>query len=212
MVFFTDFNGDMLSSSSKDTAKEIYPGPKVNAEGYVYADYNPNSDRFLLCWNRTNHQKVEKQTSRENFYRMMDSSGKFKSGKKKIPQSTDFQTNAFVTYNSVEDRFFVIYPEYKVLCEKNEALASAVDEGKFFWGGKLWGLYINNKGKIVDKAKGFAVALTDEFKNTDEYFSLTSEIHDPILVHNSSGNEFFIPYHLSSLVKQGWHIWGLIYK
>ena len=132
--------------------------------------------------------------------------------KKKIPKNTSFQSTAYVKYNSVEDRYFVVYPEYKVLYEPKGELSLSSDKLKYFWRGKLWGLYINDKGKIVDKAKGSAVALTDEFKSTDDFFAMTIFSHDPTFGFNSLGNEYFIAYHLVPLTILEPIIYGLIYK
>jgi len=207
MVFFTDLEGDMTPRTTQDTASVIYPGPKVKALGLVGAAYNPSSDIILLYWTKTDNMSTSKQTYRELFYRMMDIKGKFKSGKKRIPKKTNFQTSASAKYNSVEDRFFLVYPEYKVLYEATDLASFSVDKYKSFWGGKLWGLYISNKGKIVDKDTGSAIPLTDVFKEENERMRCSG------IAYNSVGNEFFITYDLINNISYFYEeIWGLIYK
>jgi len=44
MIFFTDFECNMLSAPGTDSArKTVYPGKSVKVEGYVRAAYNPSS-------------------------------------------------------------------------------------------------------------------------------------------------------------------------
>jgi len=206
VVWFTDFKGKMLSGSNQDTKGMIYPGKKVKGDCSVKAAYAPSKDLFLLHWNASDHSFYREQNYRENYYRLMDSKGKFKTKAKKIPKKTQFQSQGSAVYSSNKNRFFIVFPEYKVLYENMNLFPSIADNYRSYFGGRLYGLYINSKGRIVDKAKSSAIPLTKTFKDPviRMFFGSTA--------YNYLNNEYFVTYELSNYDTYDVEAWGLIYR
>jgi len=196
VVWFTDFYGNILPASSADTGGMIYPGKKVKGGGTVYACYNPSKDLVYLTWSKSNSWYRPDQTYRENYFRIMDGQGNFKTKAKKLPKKDNFQLGSRIIYNSVEDRFFITYVEFKSYYKEWRLKKE-----------RLWGLYVNNKGKLQkhDMGKSRAFPLTKVTEPNLELFFYSG------LAYNREDNEFFIAYELA-LDWSTRKIWGLIYK
>jgi len=196
MVFFTDYDGEILDGP-------IYAGKRVEGRGSVNAAYNPSADLFLLAWNEADDSSYTRQTYRRSNYRMMRGDGTFFKGIRQVSTpKTQFQSSVSAKYNSIEDKYFLIWPEYKIVYQANPLLAFSGDTHKRYYGGKIWYRWINNKGK----PKGSAKPLTGVFTDPYEALYLSDFAHNPV------DNSYFVCYELENVIKYTTSIWGLIYK
>lgn len=142
VVWFTDFRGNVLTSCAPATGGFINPGGTVPDEYGVLAAHNPKAGLFLLHWHVIGSLATSEAESAETQFRIMDERGRFKSSLKIAPKTQLFQYRSLSGYLASQDRFFLACLEYK-----NWDKAAG-----YFWGGKLLGFYVNNRGGIEDKA------------------------------------------------------------
>lgn len=207
-VFFTDLSGNVFSHpQKKDEQWMIYPGDPAGGEGYVYADYNPSSQRFLLAWTVSDHPRSGSQSYKKSFFRIMDSDGNFLTKTKRLNRTKySYQGSAEVLYNPLNDKFFVVWPEYKFF--NMSYVLSFFPDGNnvVFSAGKLFARSINHKGKFADKPK----PLLD--KITGLYRALVFSYHGENVVHNAENDHYLISYNLENFIQGSSSLKGLIFE
>ena len=223
MGFFTDQAGEMAACSYADTGENaVYPAPGVEGEAYVRAAYNPVSDRLLLTWTESNGEDYWSRSYLRSYYRIIDSDGKFLTEALPVSEpKTSFQGNSDVIYNSVDNKFLLVWADYKLYFDSWYYL--------YCIEGKLWARSIDDEGNFLDK-KQKPKSLINRVQNKHTGLFFTDFSND--LAFNPDNNEYFITYRLIyfyyyyrvlgridsayrfvsyCLFYRGGTIWGLIY-
>lgn len=206
VVFFTDFSGNVFSlPEEKGEQWMIYPADPVGGGGYVYADYDPSSQRFLLAWTVADHPRSGNQSYKKSFFRIMDIEGNFLTKTKRLNLTKNsYQGSAEVIYNPLNDKFFVVWPEYKFF--NMSYVLSFFPDGNnvVFSAGKLFARSVNYKGKFADKPK----VILD--KITGLYRALVFSYHGENVVHNSENDNYLISYNLENFTQGSSSLQGMI--
>jgi hypothetical protein len=204
VCWFIDLEGNIVSSPDTSANGMIYPGKKVNAGGMVGASYNTIEDIFLLYWTKSNSLDFTQIGYIDNYYRMMDTEGNLLKKTKKLPKKTPFQGQARFRFDSSKNRFFGVFPEYKIFFEPLIGFSSTRETEKYLYGGTLWGVYIDNKGRIVKEDKK-RIQLTNTLNDPDKGMTLSG------FAHNQTNNEFLVAYSVEKSTQPVIKIYGLIH-
>jgi len=202
MVWITNNKGKILNLSGNSGAGMIYPGKKVKYLSRVHAAYDPGSDLFLITWNAAESNEYSGSEFQENYFRIMNSKGKFVGKEKKVLLVEPYQGPVQVTFDQTDNHFFLVCAEYKVLYEKSLVSKPAAPDSKSYWGGRLWGYKIDLRGKQI----GFRIPLTKVFSDVD------TGLHIARAIYNASDDQHFITYDLYDNVTYKRKAFGLIYE
>jgi hypothetical protein len=203
VVWFTDYKGEVIKVPKAKWDGSIFPGPKAKGGAQVFVDQNPTQDQYLLMWNVGDYQDYRYRTFGNTYYRIMNSDGSFAFKKRKLPKKFRFPYDAIPVYNPQNNRFLVVYSEYKNLFVDNPLVE--------FQGGRLWATYIDSDGKLglPDDPSEDAFPLTDLFTDNQTGMFLYEVIYNPfydeyLIVFMLA--DYTVPYDTSS------DIWGIILK
>jgi len=199
VVWFSDFKGKIQTNVGAKGM--IYPEGTAKAEMRVRPVYDPDHGRILLHWEYSDKANTFESTYVENHYRMMDTRGRFKTGIRVVPKREPFQYPGEARYNPAEKRFFWICPEYKILMKTSPA--------RRFYGGKLWGFYLDNEGNFEDKLGTDKLA---PIPLTYTFLDPSAGMFSDTLVHNSKDNSYLAVYEIERTAATIRELWGLIYK
>jgi hypothetical protein len=200
VVWFTDFKGRVLTNYGANGL--IYPGGTLKALGYVQPTLDPDHGIVLLSWNSADHPSSSPITCLESCYRMMDTDGVFKSAVLKIPKREAFQLQPLVQYVKPEKRFFLVCSEYKIMSSQKPT--------RFYFGGKLWGFYMDERGRLEDKQGNYVVA---PIPLTTTFLDPTTGMIPGGLTFRAKDKSFLVTYMIFYLTSEiHFEDWGLIYK
>jgi len=197
ILWFTDFKGEVLESYGKKGL--VYPGDAVPYGGWVRAALDPDHGVVLLYWTYSDHSNSGKMKYWENSTRMMSTDGVFKTSVFKMPRRQPFQSDLIAEYAEAEKRFFLVCQEYIIFSNSSY----------YQFGGKLWGFYMDEKGRLENKQGKHVVApipLTET--NLDPH----GRIYLGDVASRPEDNSFFIFYGLNDRQSNDDQVWGLIYK
>jgi hypothetical protein len=200
VVWFTDFKGRVLTSYGDNGF--IYPRPAMTGGvAEVYSALDPDHGTVFLYWTDADSFSQSDWAYSEIQYRMMSTGGKFMTPVYKMPKKAPHQPFLCPLYVPEEKRFFLVANEYLVIHSNYPK--------RIFFGGKLWGYYLDEKGRIQDKKGHFLV----------DPIPLIRTVLDPTLsmfvgpvAYRSPNKSCFITYHLARSNPPGDESWGLIYK
>jgi len=199
VVWFTDFKGKIQTGIG--AAGMVYPGGSFAAAYPAHAVFDPDRQLLLLRWEVSDHTWLLDVTYRENFYRIMSLTGRFRSPVLRLPRRTSFQFSGNACYNPVEKRFFWACPEYITNYSSSPP--------RVLYGGKLWAFYIDSQGNLEDKAgkdRISPIPLTAAEMDPDKILEMS------ILAHNAKDNSYLVAYDISVQSRNIQDIWGPIYK
>ncbi len=200
VVWFTDFKGRVLTNYGANGL--IYPGGTLKSLGYVQPALDQDHGIVLLSWNSADNPSQGSITYLENCYRMMDTGGVFKSAVLKIPKREAFQMQPLVQYVQSEKRFFLVCSEYKIMSSQKPL--------RQFFGGKLWGFYMDERGRLEDKQGNYVVA---PIPLTMTFLDPTIGMIPGGLTFRAKDKSFLITYMIIYLSSEAhFEDWGLIYK
>lgn len=201
VVWFTNLKGKILNQYGDEGDGFIYPHPAVDGRGRVSAAYNDVEDTIFLYWDQSNSDYSDQEAYREHRFRLMDSNGEFKGPWMIVPRKYPYQNGSSVSYNPVENRFFWITSEYRILSSSNPYRSNVR--------GKLWGFYVGNDGNFESKTGKQLwrpIALTRYFSSMDISMDYAG------CAYNDSRNEYFILYVLYDYKSESSEIWSILYK
>ena len=208
MVFFTNIKGDMLTVSTGDGAKNVvYPGKTCKGDGYVRAAYNPTSDLLILTWTAADAKWWESRRSQESYFRVMDSNGKFKTKVLSISKpKTSFQGPVQPVYNSVDNKFLLVWEEFKKMYEPPADYSSSKDTFGYFLEASIWARSVDDNGKFLDKKPQPLVRKVKK-RNT----GLAIAYWSSGVTYNPDDNQYFVTYLLYDFSRAAGTVFGLIY-
>ncbi|MBN1224663.1 MAG: hypothetical protein JXB23_15545 [Candidatus Aminicenantes bacterium] len=200
VVWFTNFRGKIRYDIPYSSGGIIHPSGAGDGHGLVTAVYNAADDNFLLHWNEANSPWNSEQIYAVNRYRIMERSGKFLGPWQEVPKKSPFQTAGVIVHNSVENRYFCVFPEYNRHIPK---------EYKYQVGGKLWGVYMDNMGNLEAKngiKKWAPIPLTDLYTNK------LYELEFNGMTFNYDRNEYLNFYSIYNTANNTYRCWGSIFQ
>jgi len=199
VVWFTDFKGKIQTNIGAKGM--IYPEGTAKTEMRVRPVYDPDHGRILLHWLYSDTLNTFESTYVESHYRMMDTRGRFKTGIRVLPKREPFQYPGEARYNPTEKRFFWICSEYKILYKASPE--------RRFYGGKLWGFYLDDEGNLEDKLGNDKL---DPILLTNTFLDPSAGMFFETMVHNSKDNSCLAVYEIERTGTTNCEIWGLIHK
>jgi len=189
-VWMTKHTGKNLSATPAIRSGVIYPGQKAKYINSVNAAYDPGRDRFLVTWMHSDKDLEMDRISQSNSFRIMNGDGNFIGKEQKVPQAQHYQSQAKVTFDQMDDHFFLVCAEYKILTDAGLASTSSLLDSKLLWGGKLWGYKFNTRGKKI----GSRIPLSKVFTDVDLSLSFSGAYY------NSFDDQHFVTYYLNNIV------------
>jgi hypothetical protein len=199
VVWFTDFKGKIQTNIGAKGM--IYPEGTAKAVTWVRPVYDPDHGRILLHWEYSDKVNSFESTYVESHYRLMDARGRFKTGIRVVPKREPFQFSGEACYNPAEKRFFWVCPEYKILHQ-------ASPERRFF-GGKLWGFYLDHDGNFEDKQGNGKL---DPIPLTYTFLDPSADVSFDTMAHDSKDNSYLAVYGIERMATTANEVWGFIYK
>ena len=199
VVWFTDFKGKIQTNIGAKGM--IYPEGTAKTEMRVRPVYDPDHGRILLHWLYSDTLNTFESTYVESHYRMMDTRGRFKTGIRVVPKRESFQYPGEACYNPTEKRFFWICSEYKILYKASPE--------RRFYGGKLWGFYLDDEGNLEDKMGNDKL---DPIPLTNTFLDPSAGMIFDTIVHNSKDNSYLAVYEIERTATSANECWGLIHK
>ena len=199
VVWLTDYNGKILTEFGSNGFS--YPEAAGGFGCFVQPVLDPDTGAVLLVWNIADQFYPWDQTKSVNHYRLMNADGSFRTSIKTIPKRRSFQTAPRIVYLASEKRYFLVCPEYEDI--------GSLDPMRCYFGGKLWGFYLDSRGNLVNKAGSSGavpVPLTATFTDPKVGMILMS------LAGPAQDGSLFVAYVLAQVSGQTAEAWGLIYK
>lgn len=199
LAWFTDLEGKVLSSLG--AAGRIVPEGGGPGWMSILPVVDPDHERILLGWSYSDEYQSGDAGYFENHFRLIDGRGRFTTGLRIVPKRQPFQFPGGACYSPAEKRFFWVCDEYKIVHQDKPE--------RSFFGGALWGFYLDSDGNFEDKKGNDAlspVPLT--YTNLDPTMSTSFRG----LAANADQKSYLVVYTLERRNSGSNELWGLIYK